>query len=284
MFLYVNGEIKKDKDIHISPYEHGFLYGAGLFETFRTYEGVPFLLTDHMDRLKEGAGELNVKLPSSLETDIREAVPALLKANGWKDGYFRLNISGGAEGVGLPATSYNHPLCILYVKPLPAEMPDEKKGATLQLRRNSPEGEVRRKSHHYWNNILAKRELGEQPGTEGIFLTEAGVVSEGITSNIFFVKNEKLFTPDESCGCLRGITGRFVQHAALALGLEVYEGRFSLKEAQQAEEVFVTNSIQEIIPLSSWDDISYPGASGPVTKNLQKIYSSAIRSTIEKHQ
>lgn len=276
MYLYVNGEVKQDTDIHISPYEHGFLYGAGLFETFRTYEGTPFLFTDHINRLIQGAGELEMELPSSLEKDIRQAVPQLLEANQLTDAYFRLNVSAGAEGVGLPAEKYRDPLIILYIKPLPEKMANEKKVRTLTLRRNSPEGSERRKSHHYWNNILGKREIGNVPDTEGIFLTDAGAVSEGVTSNIFFVKDGSLFTPDESCGCLNGITAQFVQHAALAMGLHVYQGRFPLKAAQRADEIFLTNSIQEIIAVTEWDGKQYPGASGAVTQALQHVYKQAV--------
>lgn len=276
MFLYVNGEIKQDTEVHISPYEHGFLYGAGLFETFRTYGGHPFLFTDHMSRLIEGARELQMELPSSLEEEVRQAIPKLLEVNGLTDAYFRLNVSAGAEGVGLPAGPYQRPLVLLYIKELPAVVRTEKKGQTLSLRRNTPEGAVRRKSHHYLNNILAKREIGNHPEIEGIFLTESGAVSEGITSNIFFVKNGDLFTPSESCGCLNGITSQFVQHAAVNLGMDVYQGAFPLGKAQRADEIFLTNSIQEIVALTDWDEYHYPGASGAVTEALRDVYQQAV--------
>ncbi|WP_147805090.1 aminodeoxychorismate lyase [Alkalicoccus halolimnae] len=279
MYLYVNGEIKPDHDVRISPYEHGFLYGAGLFETFRTYGGEPFLLKDHLARLEAGARELAVELPASFEEEIRQAAADLLEANQLEDAYFRLNVSGGAEGVGLPAAIYGEPLTILYIKPLPDFLPEQKEVRTLKLRRNSPEGAVRRKSHHYLNNILAKREIQEHGNTEGIFLTENGVLSEGITSNLFFVKKDQLYTPDESCGCLNGITSRFVKAIAEELGLRVVEGRFSLKKALEADEVFLTNSIQEIVPVSAWDEHFFPGSSGEKTTLLQSVYRYAADRT-----
>ncbi|NJP39338.1 aminodeoxychorismate lyase [Alkalicoccus luteus] len=283
MYLYVNGTIQDDKEIRISPYEHGFLYGAGLFETFRTYEGRPFLLTDHVHRLQEGAAELELELPETLERDIRGAIPQLLERNGLTDGYFRLNVSAGAEGVGLPQEPYRCPLVILYVKPLPESFAEEKEAVTLQLRRSSPEGEIRRKSHHYWNNILAKREVGKH-AAEGIFLDAAGAVSESITSNLFFTDGHTLYTPDPSTGCLPGVTAGFIGHAARALGMRVEQGRYPLQQALRAEEAFLTNSIQEIVPLKRWDDTIFPGKRGPVARSLQRVYEQAAEKTKQQEE
>ncbi|MFC4737786.1 aminodeoxychorismate lyase [Bacillus daqingensis] len=283
MYLYVNGTIQDDKEIRISPYEHGFLYGAGLFETFRTYGGHPFLFSDHIRRLEEGAAELGLVLPAALEQDIRLAVPKLLERNGMADGYFRLNVSAGAEGVGLPQEPYRSPLIILYVKALPNQAAQEKVAVTLQLRRSSPEGAVRRKSHHYWNNILAKREVGKH-AAEGIFLDAAGAVSESITSNLFFTDGHTLYTPDPSTGCLPGVTAGFVRHAARALGMQVEQGRYPLQKALRAEEAFLTNSIQEIVPLKRWDDTIFPGKRGPVARSLQRVYKQAAEKTKQQEE
>lgn len=276
MYLYVNGEIQAAHAVSISPYEHGFLYGAGLFETFRTYGGHPFLLKDHLARLRSGAAEYALQLPDSLEEEVRLAVQKLLKANHLADGYFRLNVSGGAEGIGLTAADYETPRIMVYVKPLPEARAEEKQLQTLKLRRNTPEGSVRRKSHHYMNNILAKRETGAS-GAEGIFLTEDGVLSEGTVSNLFFINGKTIYTPDVSCSCLPGITARFVLELSAALGYRTVEGRFPKKKALRAEEIFVTNSIQEIVPVSSWDEKKFPGKKGDNTRRLQEAYERAVQ-------
>ncbi|TVP87625.1 MAG: 4-amino-4-deoxychorismate lyase [Alkalicoccus sp.] len=278
MYLYVNGEIVPDHAAVISPYEHGFLYGAGLFETFRTYGGRPFLLKDHLTRLRQGAEEYGLCLPDDLEDEVIRAVAELLKANELKEGYFRLNVSGGAEGIGLTAEVYENPRIIIYVKPLPVVQKEEKKLQTLKVRRNTPEGSVRRKSHHYMNNILAKRETGASGDVEGLFLTENNRLSEGTVSNLFFIKQKTIHTPDASCSCLPGVTARFVLELASALGYQVKEGSFHPKNMRNADEIFVTNSIQEIVPVFLWDDRTFPGKEGRITCELQSAYRRAVQS------
>ncbi len=277
MYLYVNGEIVPDHAAVISPYEHGFLYGAGLFETFRTYDGKPFLLKDHLTRLGEGAEEYGLCLPDKLEEEVHRAVAALLNANELREGYFRLNVSGGAEGIGLTAEVYENPRIIIYVKPLPPAKMKEKKLQTLKIRRNTPEGSVRRKSHHYMNNILAKRETGASGNVEGLFLTEKNRLSEGTVSNLFFIKQKTIHTPDTSCSCLPGVTSRFVMELASALGYPVKEGSFHPKDMRDADEIFVTNSIQEIVPVFSWDNQVFPGKEGRITRELQSAYKQAVQ-------
>ncbi|MCE7791279.1 aminodeoxychorismate lyase [Salipaludibacillus sp. CUR1] len=273
MYLYVNGSFMKEEDVRLSPFDHGFLYGLGLFETFRTYEGHPFLLDDHFQRLHESAEEMNIKLPpySRLRTSV--IIKELLRLNGLNDGYFRWNISAGERGIGLTTETYEEPVTIVYVKPLPKSMPDTKKASTLTLRRNNPEGAYRLKSHHYLNNILGKRELGNDPGEEGIFLTENSCLSEGIVSNLFWLKNGEMYTPDLTCGCLNGITRQFVLASAVKEQISVNEGRFSLDEALQADEVFVTNAIQEAVAVNEWDGQLFPGRDGAFYKQIKEKFN-----------
>ncbi|PRO64411.1 aminotransferase class IV [Alkalicoccus urumqiensis] len=280
MYLLVNDEIRHSREAFLSPYEHGFLYGAGVFETFRTYNGRPFLLEDHLDRMREGAEEFGIEFPESRMAGIRENISRLLEVNGLSDGYFRLNLSGGDEGVGLPEGMYTEPLLLLYVKPLPEKMKPEKTAATLRLRRSTPEGTVRRKSHHYGNNILAKRELKEHGTDEGIFLDAAGAVSESITSNVLLYKDGALYLPDNSCGCLPGVTAHYTASLAREAGLRVFTGRFSEASALHAEEVLLTNSIQEIVPVSSWNGRRFPGKDGKAAQVLRALYREGVNRTI----
>ncbi|MBU9722021.1 MULTISPECIES: aminodeoxychorismate lyase [Bacillaceae] len=272
MYLYMNGRIAHEDDIRVSPFDHGFLYGLGLFETFRTYNGHPFLLDDHFHRLRESAGMVNIQFPSFEREEILDTIKQLLNVNNLVDGYFRWNISAGDKGVGLYTDLYTEPNTIVYVKALPPNV-DEKKGVILEQRRNTPEGQKRLKSHHYLNNVLGKREVGSNPNVEGIFLTEEGHVSEGVVSNIFWWKNKTLFTPSNEAGGLDGITKQFLITLAQKQQLGVEEGLYPVDELLQADEVFATNSIQEIVPLSSIEHRVFPGKKGVITKLLREEYA-----------
>ncbi|MBU9710485.1 aminodeoxychorismate lyase [Evansella tamaricis] len=273
MYLYMNGVIDHYTNIKISPLDHGFLYGLGLFETFRTYHGHPFLLDDHFQRLKDSAEELNIQLPSYNREKTVQIIELLLEKNGLEDGYFRWNISAGEREIGLSTSPYLYPNTVVFVKPLPREL-KEKKGVFLKQRRNSPEGAQRLKSHHYLNNIIGKREIGSNGEIEGIFLSEKDVVSEGIVSNVLWWKSNVLYTPSVSSGCLDGITKKFIIAIAKDLKLEVREGEYSPSHLLDADEVFVTNSIQGIVPLQEVDQMQFPGTLGPIYKALKTRYKA----------
>lgn len=283
MKLWLNGAICDESEAVIPATDHGFLYGMGLFETFRTYGGGrPFLLDRHLTRLAEGCAELRIAYrPDSAE--LQQAVGGLLQANGLRDGYVRLSVSAGAAPLGLPGTDgYSRPNVCIFVKPLPHAPSPPKPLFLLSLPRSSPEGAVRRKSFHYMNNILAKWELSSRtslPGAEGLFATESGILVEGIVSNLFFVRAGALHTPSERSGCLPGVTRRAVMELARAQGMAVVEGEYRWEHLLRAEEAFVTNSIQEIAAISrlfdrsgaevrQWDAKS----AGPVAALLQAVY------------
>ncbi|MGE6756170.1 aminodeoxychorismate lyase [Rossellomorea sp. NPDC071047] len=273
MYLYLNGEIVHASEAVISPFDHGYLYGLGVFETFRTYEGHPFLLKDHLKRLSHGLKELNIAADLD-EEKIRNAITALLNKNGLKDAYCRFNISGGAGEIGLQTTPYEDATVILFQKELPPSLPlKEKEGVLLQLRRNTPETGERLKSHHYLNNMAAKREIGPSPQQEGIFLTKDGHLCEGITSNLFWVKDEELYTPAVETGLLNGITRQFILALAERMQFQVWEGLFELERLLGADEVFFTNSVQEIIPVNRIDSMSLPGRNGEYTRLLYERFS-----------
>jgi len=245
----------------ISVLDHGFLYGLSLFETFRTYGGSPFLLSRHLTRLADGCRAVGIELPRGAElARVQRHVAELLQAQGLRDGYVRYTVTAGEAALGLPETAYMTPNVVVYAKPLPPAAPLAARGKALQLlrtRRNSPEGDVRLKSAHYMNNILAKRELGETPSArathgapaEGLMLNTAGHLTEGIVSNVFFVKNGVCYTPAVDTGILPGITRGFVLELAQQAGIKAEEGYYSWEDLLEADEVFITNSIQEIVPI-----------------------------------
>jgi 4-amino-4-deoxychorismate lyase len=292
MKLYVNGNIINEEQAVVSVYDHGFLYGMGLFETFRTYGGRPFLLERHLERLAAGCRELEIQhAPKSCE--VNRIVQELLEANGLTDAYIRYTITGGTNILGLPTDEYKEPTTIVYMKPLP--QPNEalyEKGKALQLlrlRRNTPEGPLRQKSLHYMNNILAKRELAGYPyaaGAEGLMLDAGGHIAEGIVSNVFYLQGERLCTPSTHTGILPGITRRFVLELAADLGLHPEEGFYRWEELRAADEIFITNSIQELVPITTLYDIQgesftmSEGKTGPITRQLLGRYRSTAKGGV----
>jgi 4-amino-4-deoxychorismate lyase len=278
VIVYGNGEYIRSDEVRISPFDHGFLYGLGLFETFRIYDGHPFLLDDHLRRLNEGLRTLGIKASYRRE-DILPILNKLLEANSLENAYVRLNVSAGEGEIGLQTTDYYHPNLLLFMKPLGAysEM-GEKKLVLLNLTRNTPEGDIRLKSHHYLNNILAKREIGASSEVEGVFLTREGYLAEGIVSNLFWIEGETLFTPSVQTGILNGITRQFVMKMAGKLGLEVEEGFYRQDILLEADELFVTNSIQEIVPVSLFEKKTFPGKEGRRVQALFRLYGENRRN------
>ncbi|MCA0993706.1 aminodeoxychorismate lyase [Pseudalkalibacillus hwajinpoensis] len=283
MFLTINGKLIDEKEAAISVFDHGYLYGVGVFETFRTYEGHPFLFGDHYKRLRNSLENLQISLPYTYD-ELLLQIKQTIEANEMKDAYVRLNVSAGAGEIGLKTDEYLTPTVIVYVKAIGNPVRKTKRGVILSLRRNSPEGEYRLKSHHYLNNILAKREVGSDPSIEGIFLSQDGRLAEGIVSNLFWFKNGILFTPDLSTGILNGITRQFVVHVARKMGISVREGGFQRESLLEADEVFVTNSIQEIVPLFQIEQKPLPGLDGPATNELILQYEHHRTSLMSREE
>ncbi|KQX57766.1 MULTISPECIES: aminodeoxychorismate lyase [unclassified Paenibacillus] len=285
MILSVNGILTNDKEAVVSVYDHGFLYGLGLFETFRTYKKEPFLLPEHLRRLTEGCRELGIGYEPDLG-HIQRLIDELLKANHLEDAYIRYSVSAGVDILGLPSGVYQNPTEIIYIKPLPPR--DEQiytQGKALQLLklpRNTPEGLYRFKSFHYMNNILAKRELLQYDwaaGAEGLMLTEEGYVAEGIVSNIFFIKDRICYTPSLDTGILPGITRAYVLQLAQQQQIPTQGGLYRWEDLMEADEVFIVNSIQEIVPIttlftpSGQSHIVGEGVVGPITRQFSELYN-----------
>ncbi len=269
--------MKKEEAI-ISPFDHGFLYGMGLFETFRVYNGHPFLLDDHIERLNNSLQVLNINVQYTRE-QIAGALQLLLKKNRLEDAYIRLNVSAGIGEIGLQTEPYQNPNLIIFSKTLPPMKDVEKTALLLKIKRNTPEGHERLKSHHYLNNILAKREIGQSHDCEGIFLTAEGYLAEGVVSNLFWIKDEVLYTPTIDTGILNGITRQFVLELARKEGIEIQEGLYPVVAVLEADEVFVTNSIQEIVPIAEIDGCMKPGKTGEMVKKIKEQYRNFTETT-----
>ncbi|WP_379163943.1 aminotransferase class IV [Paenibacillus sp. sgz5001063] len=283
-YIGFNNRVVDAKDAVISALDHGFLYGMGLFETFRTYGGEPFLLQRHIDRLAEGCRQLGIPFEGEA-AQLRDWIQCVMGKNGLQDAYIRYTVTAGEDILGLPAGDYSRPNHLLYIKKLP-QFPDtlylDGKGLQLlKLPRNTPEGPVRLKSLHYMNNILAKRELAgyvsAATGAEGLMLTAQGEIAEGIVSNVFFVTNNVLYTPSIATGILPGITREMVLKLAHDAGLQTEEGLYRWEQIAGADEIFLTNSVQEIVPVTTlWrtnEQMAVSGGRcGRITALLLELY------------
>jgi len=296
MKIGLNGNVVDAHEAVISVYDHGFLYGLGLFETFRTYNGKPYLLERHMNRLKSGCAELGIPFDMSIG-QLEDWLGGLLRENGLEDGYVRLTVSAGEGALGLPSGDYTRPTIVLLVKELPPVNEEAlrlgKELRLLRTVRNTPEGPVRFKSLHYMNNIMAKRELlglGDDrsphlmpahPAAEGLMLTREGWLSEGIVSNLFFMRGGIVHTPAVDTGILPGITRGRVMELASAAGYRVQEGHYGWAELASADEIWLTNSIQELVPVTELTRFDTHeririggGSAGKVTMELLASYRS----------
>lgn len=280
MLCWMNGEYIDSSQLLISPFDHGFLYGLGFFETFRTYEGKAPFLQEHIERLVKALQHFHIHMPYTIK-EVQTVIERLNEATGG-DGYFRLNVSAGPHEIGLQPASYTEPTVILFRKPL-LERPrgKERQGVWLKTPRNTAEGVQRFKSHHYGNNVLARFEVPNLADYEGFFLTEEGFVAEGITSNIFWVKNDILYTPSLGTGILGGITRNAVISIAASLGFIVKEGSYTPAALEQAEECFVTNAVQELVPIDRIGNVIFKGNTGPVYNRLHDTYLAQIFQRIK---
>lgn len=273
----MNGRYVAASDLRISPFDHGFLYGLGFFETFRTYEGKVLFFEEHMERLLAALKQYHIHMSYTVD-ELRAVIRQLNELAGGQDGYFRLNVSAGEHGIGLQPTEYTKPNVIMFRKELHAVMRgQEKKARWLETPRNSPERGIRVKSHHYGNNVLGRFEMPSLATQEGFFLTEAGYVAEGVTSTIFWVKNDILYTPSLETGILPGITREWVIQKAKQMGVQVKVGLFTRSDVEQASECFITNSVQELVPIGRLEDIKLLGNKGPVYTRLHEAYIEEIK-------
>lgn len=275
----MNGQYIKTEDLRISPFDHGFLYGLGFFETFRTYEGKVLFFEEHLQRLLQALEKYRIHMPYTKE-ELKVVIAQLNTLAGGQDGYFRINVSAGEHDIGLQPKEYPNPNIIVFRKEL-HNVPrgQEKTAQWLETRRNSPEQNIRVKSHHYGNNVLGRFEMPSLAMQEGFFLTEAGYVAEGVTSNIFWAINNILYTPSLETGILPGITRAWVIDQAQLFGLQVREGLFSKEELEQATECFITNSVQELVPIREIEELQLLGKKGPVYRSLHEAYVKEIEQS-----
>ncbi len=280
---YLNGNVLSLDEACISINDRGVLYGDGLFETVRIYNGMPFLIEEHLQRMREGALALHISLPGTL-LEMKEAVDEILAANEVREGLMRLTLTRGTNVRGIwPETNSNSTFFITTNPSVPYTPEQYRQGIkasfmSFPLNENSPQ--VGFKTLNYLDNILGRREAYYKGVDEGIFLNLKGYLVEGTASNLFVIKNNVLFTPPPESGLLPGITRAVVlKLASKTYGVE--EQNLSPAFLKGADEAFLTNSLMEIMPLVKIDeDIIGSGFVGAITVNLHRTYQEYIKSNL----
>ena len=279
--IYINGQFFDKENAKISVYDHGLLYGDGVFEGMRAYSGVVFRLAEHLSRLYESARAIQLKIPMET-TALTNAVNATLAKNNLKDAYIRLIVTRGAGALGLDPNKTSDPQVIIIADSIslyPAEFYD--KGLpiiTASTIRSHPAAlSPRIKSLNYLNNIMAKIE-GLQAGcVEALMLNHKGEVAECTGDNIFIVKNGRLLTPPKDAGILEGITRNAVIELAKIAGIPTEETSLTRHDIFVADECFLTGSAAEVIPVVTIDSRTIGnGQVGPITKQLLAAFKALV--------
>ena len=287
MKIHINGRYYDEKNAKISVFDHGLLYGDGIFEGIRAYNGRVFKLKEHIDRLFDSAKAILLDIPLSRAAMMR-AVVETCRRNNLRDGYIRLVVTRGVGTLGLNPNRCRRPSVIiiadkiqLYPPALYARGMAIVTVATTRNLNNAVNPAI--KSLNYLNNILAKIEANNAGVEEAIMLNAAGYVAECTGDNIFIVKNGLMFTPPLSSGALYGITRGTVMSLACEAGIPVSEPNLTRYDLYVADECFLTGTGAEIIPVTKIDGrVIGTGRPGRVTKSLVKKYHAMTQVSGEE--
>lgn len=284
--VYIDGEFYPKSQAKISVYDHGLLYGDGVFEGIRVYNGVVFKLKEHVDRLYRSAHAIMLQIPLTKDEIIKAVVEALRK-NNLKDAYIRLLVTRGVGDLGLDPRKCPKPTVIIITDKIAIYKTDVKeKGITTVIswvRRNPVDTTTHEiKSLNYLNSVLAKIEANINGVDDAICVDKNGFISEGSGENVFIVKNGKIYTPPSSTGALQGITAAVVMRLARKLGYEVIEKNITPFELFVADEVFLTGTAAEIAPVREVNKRQIgDGKPGPITRRLLDEFLKLVQDPRE---
>jgi branched-chain amino acid aminotransferase len=280
--IYINGKFFDKNEARVSVYDHGLLYGDGVFEGLRIYSGKVFRLREHVDRLYESARHIYLEIPMSREQMI-EAVLQSVHLNKKVEGYIRLVITRGAGSLGLDPRKTTDPQIIIIVDDIalyPPEVYDSGleiiTASTIRNHHNALNPRI--KSLNYLNNIMAKIEAIRAGCLEAIMLNSNGEVAECTGDNIFVIKRGVLRTPPTSAGILEGITRNAVIELARAATIPVEETTLTRHDVYAADEVFLTGSAAEVIAVVKCDGrVLGNGKPGPITRQIRERFQQFVR-------
>ena len=282
-FIFLDGNLVKKEDAKISVYDHGFLYGDGVFEGIRSYNGNVFRLHEHLVRLYESAKSILLDIPYTIE-EMTEIVKDTLKANQLQSAYIRLIVSRGVGNLGIDPSTCKVASVIVIAEPLALFPPHlYETGISIvsaSSRRNRSDVlSPKTKTLNYLNNILVKLEATQAGVSEAMMMNDEGYVAEGSGDNIFIVKGNKLVTPPGYIGALEGITRNAILEVARQRGYVAEEGVFTRHDVYVADEVFLTGTAAEVIAVVNVDGrIIGDGKPGKVTNDILK----GFRDIVEK--
>lgn len=283
LLIYSNGEYVPQSRATTSLYDHGFLYGDGVFEGIRAYNGRVFKLDEHIDRLYDSALAIALDIPLSKE-EMKEAIRETLRKNNLKNAYIRPIVSRGVGDLGLDPRKCPKPNVFIITQEWGAMYGDLYEtgltAVTVTVRRNAPDAlSPNIKSLNYLNNILGKIEANEKGGDEAIFLDNTGYISEGSGDNIFVIKNGKIVTPP-TINNLKGITRAVAIDLLKEMAYPISEANIGLFDLYTADEIFVTGTAAEAAPIVKIDGRRIGnGKPGPVTKKVIAAFSEVTQNS-----
>ncbi|MBB6674258.1 branched-chain-amino-acid transaminase [Cohnella nanjingensis] len=272
-WIYLNGEYVSKENAKISVYDHGFLYGDGIFEGIRIYGGNIFRCKEHLDRLYDSAKSIMLDIPLTRE-EMQGALVGTIRKNGLRDGYIRLVVSRGPGNLGLDPLRCPAAYVVIIVEQLSIYPEDAYRdglrSVSVSPRRNLPDAlNPKIKSLNYLNNVLVKIQSNQAGVGEAIMLNAQGYVAEGSSDNIFVVKRGVVYTPPCYIGALEGITRGAIMELCERLGYKLKEEPFTLHDVYAADEVFFTGTAAEVIAVREVDGRAIgEGRAGPVTTRL----------------
>ena len=280
-WIYLNDRFVKKEDAKISVYDHGFLYGDGIFEGIRVYSGNIYRMSEHMDRLYNSAKSILLTVPYTKE-ELTEIVVQSVQKNQIEDAYIRLVVSRGVGDLGLDPYKCKQAQVVVIVEPLtlfPKHLYETGiEIVTVPTRRNRPDVlSPKVKSLNYLNNVLVKIEAHLANVSEALMLNDQGYVAEGSADNVFIMKDETIYTPPGYIGALEGITRNAIIEIAGDLGYEVKEEPFTRHDVYTADEVFLTGTAAEVIAVVKVDGrIIGDGVPGKHTHKLLKSFREKV--------
>lgn len=276
--VYLNGALIPRSEAKISVMDYGFLFGYGLFETMRAYNGVVFRLDSHLARLAKSAERLEIRIDT---TSLKNAVMAPIQANKLKEARVRLTVSVG-EGSLVPdvRTCINPTILVMAAKytPYPPEIYERGFSVIISsIHRNSQSPVSRMKTANYLESLLSRQEARTQGVDDALLLNEKGQLAEATTSNLFLVSRNILKTPRLESGILPGVTRGVILELASRLGIEALEADIQLEELMAAGEAFLTNSIIEVMPVTAISGKAIgSGRPGAITRQLMTAYKDLV--------
>ena len=283
LVVYVDGEWVPKSKASISVFDHGMLYGDGVFEGIRVYSGVIFQFKEHLDRLYSSAKSIKLKIPL-IPQDMTAAIVETIRRNALKEAYIRLVVTRGAGDLGVDPRHCKRASTIIITESVDPSfgMVAKQKGISViisSVRRDAVDATTHEiKSLNYLNSVMAKLEAADAGANDALMLDRNGFVSEATTTNLFIVKDGDIFTPPSTAGILPGVTRKRIIHLAKELGYRVVEKGITPYDVTSADEAFLTGTLSEIVPLVKVKGIDVgEGKVGPITRKIMSAFVN-IRS------